>query len=217
MPSSKQQTLAAPPVPTLPDPGVAYSDKNVRSSNSLVRTFMLRLTGALQSLFGPGGAQYLDSPNGLFFNTASQAPAVVNTAYLVTFNQTYLNNHVTLVNPSRITASIDGVYGFKYTGNLESQSSSAKTVKFWVRRNGTDIGYSSAPYTLSGSGTFGRITWNFIIDLAAEEYIEIMWASDATDVELHSTPASAPYPAIASSVCSVIYVSALPPTRPTPP
>tara|TARA_R110000796_G_scaffold62952_2_gene145146 strand:+ start:206 stop:811 length:606 start_codon:yes stop_codon:yes gene_type:complete len=198
------------------DPGSVYSDKNVRSNNGLLRTFMLRLTGALQALFGPGGAQYLDSPSGLFFGTVNQSIAVIDTAYVVTFDETQLDNYVTLTESSMMVVGISGVYGFKYTGNLESQSANAKTVKFWINRSGVDIAYSCAPHTLSGSGAFERVTLNFIIDMAAGEYVKIYWASDNTDVVLNATAASSPYPAIAPSACSVVYVSALPTTRPTP-
>jgi len=79
-----------------------YAEKTVRVSNSLVRTFMLRLTGALQSLFGPNGGQYIECPNGLFFNTADQTFAVTNTAYPVVFSTTYLSNAVHLQSEVRL-------------------------------------------------------------------------------------------------------------------
>lgn len=217
MPSAKHQTLAAPPVPTLPDPGQQFSDKTVRSSNSLVRTFMTRLTGALQSLFGPAGGQYIDNPNGLFFNTSTQNIAVVNTGYPVEFNQTYLSNYVTVVDSSKLTVSVGGIYNFQYTGSVQSSSSSAKDVFMWIVRNGTTIGYSCAPYTLAGSGTYGRLNWNFSIDLQAGDYIQLYWGASDTTVSLVTVAASSPYPAIPASVCAVMYSSALPAELPTAP
>lgn len=217
MPSAQHQTLSAPPVPTLPDPGQSYSDKVQRGHNGLVRTFMTRLTGALQSILGNAGGQYIDNPNGLFFNTTSQSIAAVNTAYPITFNQTYLNNYVSVVDSSKLTVDVGGIYNFQYTGSVNSTSSSAKNIFLWIRRNGTDIGYSCAPYTLSGSGTYGRITWNFSIDLDEGEYVEIYWGASDTTVTLSTVAASSPYPAIPASVCAVMYSSALPFTRPTAP
>lgn len=213
MPSSKQQTLAAPPVPTLPNP----NDDVQRTSNGLLRTFMIRLTGALQSLFGPGGGQYIDNPNGLFYNTASQTLAAVNTGYPVTFNATYLDNYVSIVDSSKMTVEVPGVYNFQYSGSVQSTSSSAKDIFFWIARNGTTIGYSTAPYTLSGSGTYGRINWNFSIDMQAGDYLQLYWGANDTNVTLVTVAASAPYPAIPASVCAVMYSSALPADLPTAP
>lgn len=217
MPSAKHQTLAAPPVPTLPDHGSQFSDKAQRSSNALVRTFMTRLSAALQSLFGPSGGQYIDNPNGLFYNTSSQTLSAVNTGYPIQFNAPYLTNYVSVVDSSKITVSVGGIYNFQYTGSVKSTSSSAKDVFIWIVRNGTTIGYSCAPYTLSGSGTYGRITWNFTIDMQANDYIQLYWGANDTNVQLVTVAASSPYPAIPASVCAVMYSSALPAELPTAP
>ena len=219
MPSSRQQTLAAPPVPTLPDPEAVYSDRNVRSSNGLVRTFMLRLTGALQSLFGPGGGQYVDFPNGLFFNTDEQTFAAINTAYQVVFNNTYLNNLIGLQSgsTSRVEVSTPGIYNFQYTGQLISANSSAKDISVWIRRNGTDIGYSRRTRTVETNNHYSPISWSFNIDMDTGDYLEIMAAVTDTDLHLHSEVAASPLPGIPSSVLTVNYMSALPPTIPTPP
>ena len=219
MPSSRQQTLAAPPVPTLPDPEAVYSDRNVRSSNGLVRTFMLRLTGALQSLFGPNGGQYIDCPNGLFFNTATQTFATTNTAYPVVFNATYLSNAVQLQSgsTSRVEALVDGIYNFQYSGQVLSSSGSAKELAIWIRRDGTDIGYSTRVFTDSDNGHRNTTSWNFNIDLQAGQYIEIIAAVTSTDLWLDAQVAASPKTGVPSSVLTVNYVSPLPDTLPTPP
>lgn len=178
---------------------------------------MTRLTGALQSLFGNAGGQYIDNPNGLFFSTSSQVIAVVNTGYPVEFNQTYLSNYVSVVDSSKLTVGIGGIYNFQYTGSVQSTSSSAKDVFMWIVRNGTAIGYSCAPYTLSGSGTYGRLNWNFSIDLQEGDYIQLYWGASDTNVSLVTVAASSPYPAIPASVCAVMYSSALPAELPTAP
>lgn len=215
MASSKQQTLSAPAVPTLPDPGANYSDKTVRASNGLVRTFMQRLTGSLQALFGPAGVQYIDQPYTLIYSTLSQTPAVINTAYSATFNQTFLSNHFTLVSSSRVTASVDGVYSFVFEAHLNSSSSNSKIINFWISRNGVDVAYSNEPTTLVGSGTEDHATWAFMLDLAVDEYIEIRWSADSTDVTMNPHAASSPTPATPACLLSVSYVSPLPAVRPS--
>ena len=215
MPSNKSQTLASPPVPTLPDPG----EQTLRTSNSLVRTFMLRLTGSLQSLFGPAGGQYIDNPNALFFNTASQTFAAITTAYPVVFNATYLHNLVQLQSgsTSRIEVSTPGVYNFQYTGQAYSTNSSAKDIDLWIRRNGIDIGYSTRTRTVAANSQSSPLTWSFNIDMQSGDYIELVAAVTDTNLQLRAAPASTPHPGVPSSVMTVNYMSALPDPLPTPP
>lgn len=219
MPSSRQQTLAAPAVPTMPEPPLVYSDKTMRSGNGLLRTFMLRLTGALQALFGPNGGQYIDCPNGLFFNTADQTFAVINTAYPVVFNATYLSNAVQLQSgsTSRVEALVGGVYNFQYSGQVLSSSSSAKEMAIWIRRDGADIGYSTRVFTDSDNNHRNTTSWSFNIDLQAGQYIEIVAAVTSTDLWLDAAAAASPKTAVPSSVMSVNFISPLPAVLPTPP
>ena len=203
----------------MPEPPLVYSDKTMRSGNGLLRTFMLRLTGALQSLFGPNGGQYIDCPNGLFFNTADQTFAVINTAYPVVFSATYLSNAVQLQSgsTSRIEALVGGVYNFQYSGQVLSSSGSAKELAIWIRRDGTDIGYSTRVFTDSDNNHRNTTSWNFNIDLQAGQYIEIVAAVTSTDLWLDAAAAASPAPAVPSSVMSVNFISPLPAVLPTPP
>jgi len=203
----------------MPEPPLVYSDKTMRSGNGLLRTFMLRLTGALQSLFGPNGGQYIDCPNGLFFNTADQTFAVINTAYPVVFNATYLSNAVQLQSgsTSRIEALVGGIYNFQYSGQVLSSSSNAKEMAIWIRRDGTDIGYSTRVFTDSINGHRNTTSWSFNIDLQAGQYIEIIAAVTSTDLWLDAAAAASPAPAVPSSVMSVNFISPLPAVLPTPP
>jgi len=219
MPSTKQQTLSAPAVPTLPDPNAGYLDKTVRATNGLIRTFMVRLTGSLQALYGPNGGQYIDCPNGLFFNTAVQTFAVTNTAYPVVFNSTYLSNAVQLQSgsTSRVEALVGGVYNFQYSGQVLSSSSNSKEIAIWVRRDGIDINYSTRVFTDNDNDHRNTKSWNFNIDLQAGQYVEIMAAVTSTDLWLDAEAASPPRTAVPSSVMTVNFISPLPEELPTPP
>jgi len=62
-----------------------------------------------------------------------------------------------------------------------------------------------------------NVVWIFDIDLAANEYIEMYWGADDTNVTMEAIPASAPYPAVASAVMAVNFIARLPDPRPTPP
>jgi len=217
--ANRSQSLETPTVPNLPTPGARYDENTADQHNGLMRTFMLKLASVLRSVLGPNGGQYIDFPNGLFFNTDNQTLAATNTATPVKFPLTYLNNAVKVnaSTDSRIYVSVGGVYNFQFSGQLRSGSSSAKQVYVWIVRNGTDIGYSTHQYTLSGSNQHLNISWNFNIDMQAGDYLELEWAADSTDVTMEATAATSPHPGIPSAVMAVNFMAPLPNVIPTPP
>lgn len=211
------QQIQNPAVPELPVAGVVYSGQLTNQTNGALRIFFIRLMANLQALFGPSGAQYVDAPNGLFFSTDDQTLAAINTKYDITFNQTYLNNNISVVDSSKITCAVGGVYNFQFSGQAKSNSSSAKQIYLMINRDGTDIGYTTRQNTLSGSDQHMSINWNFSIDVQAGSYIKLRWAGDSTSSTLEATAATSPHTGIPSAVLAVNYVAPLPSTLPTPP
>lgn len=211
------QKLEVPPVPPLGTSGASYSQNLQNQNNNVLRLFFIRLIGVLSSLFGPAGARYIDTPNGLFFSTQDQTLVATNTEYAITFNNTYLGNHISIVDSSKITAVYGGVYQFQFSGQTKSTNSSAKDLFIWMKRNGTTLGYTTHQYTLEGSDNHLNINWNFSIDLSAGQYLQFFWAASDTAVTLETTSATSPHPGIPSAVVSVTYVAPLPDTLPTPP
>ncbi|NBU72825.1 MAG: hypothetical protein EBS53_15515, partial [Bacteroidetes bacterium] len=110
--------LTFPAAPNLPLSPYEFDSRYQEGLNNVLRLYFNRLSGTLQNVLGPNGGQYIDCPNGLFFNTADQTFAATNTAYPVVYNATYLNNAVALQSgsTSRIEVSIGGVYNFQYSG-----------------------------------------------------------------------------------------------------
>ena len=217
--ANKSQTLETPRAPSLPLPDQSYNHTTQDQHNSSLRNFFLKLQSVLSNLLGPNGGQFIDRPNGLFFNTTDQTLVATNTATPVEFPTTYLSNAVK-VNAgtlSRIYVTVSGVYNFQFSGQLVSGSGSAKQVYLWIVRNGTDIGYSTHQYTLSGSNQHLNISWNFNIDLKDGDYLELEWASDSTSVTMEATAAAGAHPGIPSAVMAVSYVAPLPDVIPTPP
>jgi hypothetical protein len=210
--------VAAPNLPLAPRD---YNSDYHEQLNNVLRLYFNQLDKILGQLATSGDIDpaNVNFPNGLFFNTADQTLAAINTGYPITFNQTYLNNYVALQSgsTSKIEVAVSGVYNFQLSAQLKSTNSSGKDVQIWIRRNNVTIGYSSHRYTISGSDNHFNVNWIFDIDLAANEYIEMYWGADDTAVTMEAIPASAPYPAVASAVMAVNFVARLPSPRPTPP
>jgi hypothetical protein len=214
-----RQQLETPAVPALVNAPVRYEQMNFAQNNNLVRNFFIKLVNILSNILGPAGARYISSPHGLFFSTTSQNLAGANTATPVEFEETYLSEFVEVNagTESRIYVTVDGIYNFQFSAQLTSTNSSSKIVYVWIVRNGTNIGYSTHAYTISGSGTELEINWNFNIDLQAGDYMELEWASANTNVTLTAAVPATPHPGIPSAVIAVSYVAPLPINLPTPP
>jgi hypothetical protein len=210
--------VAAPNLPLAPR---AYDSDYHEQLNNVLRLYFNQLDKILGQLATSGDIDpaNVNFPNGLFFNTADQTLAAINTGYPITFNQTYLNNYVALQSgsTSKIEVAVGGVYNFQLSAQLKSTNASAKDVQIWIKRGTTTIGYSGHRYTVEGSDNHMNVNWIFDIDLAVNEYIEMYWGADDTNVTMEAIPASAPYPAVASAVMAVNFVARLPSPRPTPP
>jgi len=216
---ARNEQLASIAAPNLPLAEEAYSRYYQDQFNNILRLYFNRLGGNVNNLLGPNGGQYIDCPNGLFFSTTDQPIVSANVGQPVDFPIEYLNNQV-FVNSgtdSRIYVGIGGVYNFQFSGQLRSNSGSAKQVYIWIARNGTDIGYSTHQYTVSGGNTHLNISWNFNIDLAADEYVELRWASNDVDMALEAVAPTAPHPGMPSAVMAVNFIAPLPSPRPVAP
>ena len=187
--------------------------------NNILRLFFARVSNNVNLLTGSDGGRFIDSPNGLFWDNADQTLAAVNVAQPVRFNQTYLNNAVTIdaATTLKITATYSGVYSVQFTGQARSSTAGAKVLLVWLNLNGTNVGYSTREYTVVGSGVALALSWNFNIVILAGQYIQIMLAADSTDVRLDAVAATSPHPGIASAALAVTFISILPDPVPTTP
>ena len=209
--------------PALPIPKAGPLKQYLDDLNNILRLFFNLLANAVNNVFGELGGRFIDVPNALYFSTVDQPIAVVNTAQVITFNQTYLQSGFSIngASNSQITATYSGVYNFQFIGQLSSGSASAKNIYLWITRNGIDLGYTAREFVLQGSGEIDEVIWNFNLDLAAGEYVEMTWVSNDIDVTMATVPPAVspatPHPGVTSAVLTVNFISALPEVRPTPP
>lgn len=209
--------VASPALPDAPkESPVIYRFFGV--FNNILRLFFNRLSNSINLITGENGGRFIQSPNALYYDISDQALGVVNTGQAISFGQTYLENGTDLGGSNtQLKVLYDGVYNFQFSGQFSSGSASTKTIYIWLRKNGTDIGYSTHIYTEDGSGKKSIAIWDFIIDMQAEDYMEIYWTADDIDVTLDATAPTSPHPGVPSAVVTIFHVSALPATLPTLP
>ena len=148
--------------------------------------------------------QMSEKRHGVFYDTTTQTAAVINTAYPVTFNTTQIVKGVYIGTPtSRVYVDRLGTYNFQFSAQLNKASASAKNVFIWYRVNGVDAANSATDVTLAGSSSAVVAAWNFVVEMNAGDYFELMWSTDDTGCQIVSVTATAPVPGIPSVILTV--------------
>ena len=141
---------------------------------------------------------------GSFYDTTDQTAAAINTAYAMTFNTTDLSQGVYLGTPtSRVYVDRPNVYNVQFSAQVINASGGANRAWIWLRKNGTDVPESSGAVRIQGNNTEAIAAWNYILQMNAGDYIELMWEVDDLGVSLHADPATAIHPAIPSIILTV--------------
>lgn len=144
---------------------------------------------------------------GVFTKTTDQSPAVINTEYLLTFDNTQISNGVIIGTPtSRIVVPESGLYRLDATVQITSGSSSAKNVWVWFKKNGTAIANSARIVTSDVNNGYVPIALMEPVSLAANDYIELAFAADSTNVTIDTVAATAFAPGAPAVVLSVTQV-----------
>lgn len=144
---------------------------------------------------------------GVFTKTTDQSPAVINTEYLLTFDNTQISNGVSIGTPaSRIVVPESGLYRLDATLQLTSTSSSSKNIWIWFKKNGTAIANSARLVTSDLNNGYIPIVLMEPVSLAANDYIEIAFAADSTAVTVDSVAATAFAPASPAIILAVTQV-----------
>lgn len=132
-------------------------------------------------------------PYGAFQDTTDQTAASTTAAYPITLNTTDYSAGVSVVSNSQITVRTGGVYNIQFSIQFANGNVAIQDVDIWFRKNGTDVAGSNSKFSVPNShgGTDGHLiaALNFYLQLAAGDYVQIMWATTSTDVSLEQIPA----------------------------
>jgi hypothetical protein len=147
---------------------------------------------------------------GSFSDTTTQVAASIDVAYGMVFNTTDSSNGVSIGSPtSRLVADFQGVYNVQFSAQLDKSSGSAAKIYIWLRKNGTNVPNTTTVVTLQGSSAKAVAAWNYIVQLDPAQYVELMWATDDTDVKILAATATSVWPAIPSVIATVTQVNNL--------
>lgn len=183
--SLAQDTGAAPP---------AASEDDVAAIQTQLQALAL----------SPPPKEFRTPRYGSFYDTTTQTAAAINTAYAITLNTTDLSQGVYIGSPtSRVYVDRPNVYNLQFSAQLDKTSGGVGLVWIWLRKNGVDVPDSAGQVRIQGNDAELVAAWNYLVQLNAGDYVEIMWEVDDTSVQILYDPATAVHPAVPSIILTV--------------
>jgi hypothetical protein len=131
--------------------------------------------------------------------------ALANTAYSIQYDTPSGNVGITLdgTDPTKIVFEQSGEYLISFTAQISSGTSSSINFYFWPRINGTDVTGSTMLNSLKQNSTILVVSRSAIFDITANDYLQVMWATDDTNGKLDATSATAFSPATPSTTIAI--------------
>jgi len=138
----------------------------------------------------------------------------VSAGTVITMNTIDVSDGITLVSSSQMTVPNAGKYSLQFSFQFKNTNNAQEDVTVWLRVNAVDLANSATQYTISARKSasifgYGVASLTFMLDLAANDYVEMVWVPTNTTVTLEHLPLSLSpaYPAIPSVVASMMQVA----------
>lgn len=147
----------------------------------------------------------LEGGHAKFMRTTAQTAAAVNTAYSITYdapsNKFKIDRDST--NNERIVFQETGEYLLSFTAEITTSAASDIKFYFWPSKNGTNIANMTMVKTVHNNGGVMLASRTYLLEITANDYIEMKWAVDSTNGSLGVTAATAFSPASPSSTLAI--------------
>jgi len=149
---------------------------------------------------------------GSFYSTTTFTPAATNTAYAITFNNTFMRADGSDLTygvylgsvTSQVYVDNTATYNFQFSAQLLKSGGGEHAIYIWPRINGVNVDDSATKITMSGGdGTATVAAWNFVLNLQTGDYFELIYSVDDTSITIPYVAASSPVPAIPSVILTV--------------
>ena len=203
--NTRSQWTALNPVLLAGEPGLESDTKNLKIGDGRTPWAVLPYHGC------PG---YWGS----FWDETSQVAALANTAYPIKLRQSDATSRgVKIISDGRITVDHPGIYSITFSIQFSNTDNSIHDINVWLRKNNEgsagDVPASDSRFSIIArhGNVDGNVigTVNFVLGLAANDYIELMWMTSNVAAYIHAEAAEAspPHPAIPGIICTVVQVA----------
>jgi hypothetical protein len=147
---------------------------------------------------------------GSFYSTQIQTPTI-NTITAITYNNTDTSatSGISILDNSKIKVDTTGVYNIQFSVQLQrTAGGSEKQIIIWLRKNGVDVPSTSTHITMQSNDDYIVSSWNFYLQLNANEYAQLMmYQDDAIRLIYEVANTSVPYPIVPSVILTIQKIS----------
>jgi len=143
------------------------------------------------------------------YNVPSQSGFTPNTAYSVSASTISESYNISVVDGCKFTVSSGGTYNFQFSLQLDKlQGGSSENIDIWLSKNNVDVDWSNTRLTLANNNSLLVAAWNLVIDLNANDYLELKINVTSSEIILRSiTSITSPNrPSIPSAIITVVQV-----------
>jgi hypothetical protein len=199
--------------PRLPAAPNEYTPEFIEQYSNILRLYFNQLDNLTGALLGESGGRFIRFPYGAFSSDQDQT-TTANTATLMTLNTTDFANEVS-ISSSKITVVNAGIYNLQFSAQFQNTDTAFQDVYIWLKQDGVDIpgstGFVSIPNRHAGTDGHSIVGWNYFLNMAASDYVEIYWSVPNTAVTIQHLAASGTptKPSTQSVVATLSFVSAL--------
>jgi hypothetical protein len=154
-----------------------------------------------------------DSAYGAFSDTTDQT-GNISAGTAITFDTVDVLDSIILADDTKITVPSDGIYNLQFSIQFKNIDNAQHDAIVWLKINGSDLSNSATQYTVPARKSAEIFGYNvssltFMLDLNANDYVEIYWIPTDLNVTIEALPASVSpaYPAIPSIIACMLQVS----------
>jgi len=154
------------------------------------------------------------APYGAFQDSTDQTAANTTTAYAVTFNTTDYSNGIYVSNSSRLNVRNYGIYNIQFSFQFKNTTNDSQDIDIWFRKNGTNVAGSNSRFSLPARKSTGDpshliAAMNYVLEMNANDYVEVMWRVSNTGVSLEQYPTDTnpTRPATPSTIITLSYLA----------
>lgn len=148
------------------------------------------------------------------FSDGTDQTGSISAGTVMTFNTVDAADGITLAGGSQITVPNTGKYNLQFSSQFKNVTNAQEDVTVWLRINGVDLANSATQYTIPQRKSasifgYGVASLTFLLDLNANDYVQIIWLPTSVSVTLEHLPASVSpaYPAIPSIIATIFQVA----------
>jgi hypothetical protein len=172
-----------------------------------------KIDGGTISGFGNG----LEVPYAMLMSDQDQTNAGATSENILSYNQIIISEGISVEDNTKIRFPYGGQYLVTFTLQVVNKDNVIREFEVWAKNNGTNYPLSNSRIDVPARKSVG--VWGHslpavtgIFTVQADEYLEIAWWGETTDVSLEhfGTNTNPTRPAIPSVILTIQFVSALP-------